>query len=220
MTITWLWRSPDGLIRIGFIAASGSMPAAAACTACARPISLPSRATTEFSAMFCALNGATLTPRRCSQRQMPAVTTDLPASECVPQTRIAPFIARPSARRGSRTSQEGCGAGRRAPPRQGPPGRFARRRARPCRARAGVTVRHAPPREGRRRSAVPGARPCRRRPPPEPSQPPTRERHARGRAHARRGHPDRSREPGGPADVLAARRAPVAERRRSSATPP
>ena len=92
MTITWLWRSPEGLIRIGFIAASGSTRAAAAWTACERPISQPSRVTTELSAMFCALNGATLTPARASQRQMPAVTTDLPASDCVPQTSSAPFI--------------------------------------------------------------------------------------------------------------------------------
>ena len=93
MTITWLWPWPDGLMRIGFIAASGSSPAAAACTAWARPISAPSRVTTEFSAMFCALNGATRTPWRANQRQIPAATTDLPASECVPATSSAPLMA-------------------------------------------------------------------------------------------------------------------------------
>src|SRR5258708_8768815 len=95
MTITWLWLLREGLIRIGFIAASRCAPAAIACTAWERPTSLPPGATTELSAMFCALNGATRTPRRDSQRQMPAVTTDLPASECVPQTSSAPLIAAP-----------------------------------------------------------------------------------------------------------------------------
>ncbi len=37
----------------------GSMPAAAACAACARPISPPSSVTAAFSDMFCDLNGAT-----------------------------------------------------------------------------------------------------------------------------------------------------------------
>ena len=41
--------------------------------------------------MFWALNGATLTPWRRSHRQMPAVTTDLPASEWVPAISSAPF---------------------------------------------------------------------------------------------------------------------------------
>ncbi len=92
MTTTWLWRLPDGLIRIGFIATSGATPAAAACMAWARPISNPSWVTTELSAMFCALNGATRTPWRCSHRHSPAVTTDLPASEWVPATSSAPFM--------------------------------------------------------------------------------------------------------------------------------
>ena len=89
--MTWLVPSPPGLSSTGFIAASGSMPAAAACMAWARPISAPSRVTTEFSDMFCALNGATLTPRRASQRQIPAVTTLLPASDVVPAT-SSPFM--------------------------------------------------------------------------------------------------------------------------------
>ena len=38
--------------------------------------------------MFCALNGATETPRRASARQSPVTTSDLPASEDVPATRI------------------------------------------------------------------------------------------------------------------------------------
>src|SRR5262245_21526469 len=42
--------------------------------------------------MFCALNGATRTPGRYSQRQMPAVTTLLPASDVVPAT-SSPLIS-------------------------------------------------------------------------------------------------------------------------------
>src|SRR6202035_3243950 len=75
----------------GFIAASGSTPAAAACIAWARPISAPSAVTAEFSAMFCALNGATRTPCLASHRHSPATRTLLPASEEVPATRRAPF---------------------------------------------------------------------------------------------------------------------------------
>ena len=44
---------------MGFIRTSGSMPAACACTTCARPISSPSRVTKLFSAMFWLLKGAT-----------------------------------------------------------------------------------------------------------------------------------------------------------------
>ena len=92
--MTWLVPPAPGLSRTGFSAASGSMPAAAACIAWARPISAPSAVTTEFSDMFCALNGATLRPRRASQRQIPAVTALLPASEAVPATN-SPFMAPP-----------------------------------------------------------------------------------------------------------------------------
>ena len=74
----------------------GSIPHAAACIACARPISAPVGVTVEFSDMFCALNGATLTPCRVSQRQIAATVTLLPASEAVPVIRTAPFIAAPS----------------------------------------------------------------------------------------------------------------------------
>jgi hypothetical protein len=66
---------------MGFIATSGSTIAAAAWAAWARPISAPSLVTNELSAIFWALNGATFTPSRASQRQMPATTTLLPASE-------------------------------------------------------------------------------------------------------------------------------------------
>src|SRR5687767_1794999 len=102
MSTTWLWRAPDGLINTGFIAASGSTPAAAACIAWARPISAPPGVTAELSAMFWALNGATRTPRRASQRQMPAVSSDLPASEDVPATSSPPVIGAPPLRRAAR----------------------------------------------------------------------------------------------------------------------
>ena len=46
--------------------------------------------TAELFDMFCALNGATLTPRRYSHRQIPAVSTLLPASEVVPATSSPP----------------------------------------------------------------------------------------------------------------------------------
>ena len=58
-------------------------PADLAAAAVARPTT-----TAELLDMFCALNGATFTPRRCSQRQIPAVSTLLPASEVVPATKI------------------------------------------------------------------------------------------------------------------------------------
>ena len=40
--------------------------------------------------MFCALNGATDTPLRCSHRQIPATSALFPASEVVPATSNAP----------------------------------------------------------------------------------------------------------------------------------
>ena len=43
--------------------------------------------------MFCALNGATLMPRRASHRHSPAVSTLFPASDVVPATSSAPFTA-------------------------------------------------------------------------------------------------------------------------------
>lgn len=45
--------------------------------------------------MFWALKGATFTPRRTSQRQMPAVTTLLPASDVVPATSSPPLMPAP-----------------------------------------------------------------------------------------------------------------------------
>ena len=46
--------------------------------------------------MFCALNGATETPWRTSERQMPATSALFPASEVVPATSSAPCSAVPS----------------------------------------------------------------------------------------------------------------------------
>ena len=59
MTTTCEPVSLVGLSSTGFMRTSGAMPAASACTTCARPISLPSAVIKELSAMFCALNGAT-----------------------------------------------------------------------------------------------------------------------------------------------------------------
>ena len=73
-TTTWLERSPVGLRRIGFMATSGSIPAASAWTPWARPISWPLGVTNELSAMFWALNGATFTPWRWSSRHRPVTT--------------------------------------------------------------------------------------------------------------------------------------------------
>src|SRR3954447_1510740 len=80
------------------MAASGSARAAAACMTWARPISAPSAVTIELLLMFCALNGATETPWRTSHRQIPAVTTDLPASDVVPATKNAPLTSPPRRR--------------------------------------------------------------------------------------------------------------------------
>ena len=91
ITTTWLRRSLPGLSSTGFIAGSGTAPAASAWIHCARPISAPTPSgpvhTIELLDMFCALNGATLTPRRAKARHSPVVTTLLPASEVVPATR-------------------------------------------------------------------------------------------------------------------------------------
>ena len=91
------------------MSAVGSMPAAAACMTCARPISAPSAVTKEFSDMFCALNGATFTPCRASHRHSPATSTLLPASDPVPATSSVPFTAagypgRPGLRRSARST--------------------------------------------------------------------------------------------------------------------
>src|ERR1700687_4676346 len=65
---------PFGLSSTGFMSDTGSRPHASAWTTCARPISPPSRQGYEFSDMFCALNGATRTPRRLSVRERPVAT--------------------------------------------------------------------------------------------------------------------------------------------------
>ena len=90
-TMTWVRVSLPGLSSTGFIRASGSMPAAVACMAWARPISAPSGVTKELRDMFWALNGATRTPCLASQRHSPAVSTLFPASEVVPATSRPPF---------------------------------------------------------------------------------------------------------------------------------
>ena len=77
-------RSLVGLSSTGFMRTLGSMPAACACVTCARPISRPSRVAYEFSAMFCALNGATLKPSCFIMRSSAAHSTLLPTDEPVP----------------------------------------------------------------------------------------------------------------------------------------
>ena len=59
--------------------------------------------------MFWALNGATRTPWRASQRQIPAVTTLLPASEVVPATSRPAAHAPASADRRDGDAQHACG---------------------------------------------------------------------------------------------------------------
>ena len=58
-TITCEPVSEEGLSRMGFMRTDGAIPAAWACTTCARPISSPSSVMKELSAMFCDLKGAT-----------------------------------------------------------------------------------------------------------------------------------------------------------------
>ena len=91
-------RSLPGLSSTGLNATLGASPHACACIACARPISPPSTVTTELLLMFCALNGATATPRRASHRQIPATSALLPASEVVPATSTAPRSISPARR--------------------------------------------------------------------------------------------------------------------------
>ena len=97
ITTTWLRRSPPGLRSTGFIAASGSTPAATAWIHWARPISAPRPSgvaqTIELLDMFCALNGATFTPRRANARHSAVVTMVLPASDVVPATSSAAHAA-------------------------------------------------------------------------------------------------------------------------------
>src|ERR1700679_3084139 len=77
---------------MGFIWTVGINPHASDCTACARPISPPSKVTQALFDIFCALKGATRTPWPCSHAQNAVVTQLLPAPE--PQPRIdRAFIA-------------------------------------------------------------------------------------------------------------------------------
>ena len=82
--MTWEPVSFVGLRRIGFIRTSGSTPAHSACITCARPISRPWRVIKEFSAIFCALNGATLYPSCLKMRHSPAAIRLFPALDIVP----------------------------------------------------------------------------------------------------------------------------------------
>ena len=81
--------------------------------------------------MFCALNGATRTPCRCSHRQIPAVSTLLPASEVVPATSSPPLIAAPAPPRPSRSRARRPGPSPPAAPPGPVHGRDGTRRARP-----------------------------------------------------------------------------------------
>ena len=80
MTITWLSVSALGLSNTGFMRACGVRRAASACKYCARPISAPSGVTAALLLMFCALKGATRTPRFARWRHRAVTTNDLPAS--------------------------------------------------------------------------------------------------------------------------------------------
>src|SRR3954447_5027558 len=62
----------------------GTVRAARACSACARPISPPSAVTAALLDMFCGLNGATLRPRIFAARHSPATSSDLPTLEPAP----------------------------------------------------------------------------------------------------------------------------------------
>src|ERR1051325_4793975 len=84
MRMTCARESASGLISTGFMSAVGAMPQAAACNACARPISLPSAQTAALLDIFCALNGATLMPRRAKIRHNAVTSRLLPAEELLP----------------------------------------------------------------------------------------------------------------------------------------
>src|SRR2546422_1018299 len=80
MTITWLSVSALGLSSTGFRRACGVVRAANACRYCARPISAPSGVTAALLLIFCALKGATRTPRLARCRHRAVTRKDLPAS--------------------------------------------------------------------------------------------------------------------------------------------
>ena len=82
----------------------GHARAASACASCARPISPPSGVTAALSAMFCALNGATRTPRRAQMRQSAVHRRLLPTDEAVPCTMIVRSVASGLHRRRPRRS--------------------------------------------------------------------------------------------------------------------
>src|SRR5919202_342191 len=71
---------------MGFMSTVGSMPAASAWTAWARPISSPSRVTAALSAMFWALKGATRNPSWRKIRHRAATSRLLPTDDAVPCT--------------------------------------------------------------------------------------------------------------------------------------
>src|SRR5215203_1620667 len=71
---------------MGFIAGSGSSPHASDWATWARPISPPAVHGYELFDMFCALNGATDTPRLRSHAQIAVVIQLLPALDDVPPT--------------------------------------------------------------------------------------------------------------------------------------
>ena len=73
-----------GFKSIGFINTEGSVHAAAACIACAVPISSPSPVICELSAIFCDLNGAVFSPSCLKIRHSAAVIKLLPAFDIVP----------------------------------------------------------------------------------------------------------------------------------------
>ena len=103
----------------GFMAASGSTPAAAACSAWARPISAPLAVTAELLAMFWALKGATRTPgpgqpsadagrhdalagvrrRAAHEQRAPHRADTLPAPIGLPPARVQPAHLDPAAAR-------------------------------------------------------------------------------------------------------------------------
>ena len=66
--------------------------------------------------MFWALNGATRTPCRASERHSPAVSTLFPASEVVPATSSPPFTGRSVQQSSGQQSSGQQWSGRRRPP--------------------------------------------------------------------------------------------------------
>ena len=84
--MTSLLLSPLGLSSTGFMAASGSRPAAQAWTAWEYAISPPLQSTQAFRLMFCPLKGTGCSPRCNRWRQSAVVIKDLPAPLLVPST--------------------------------------------------------------------------------------------------------------------------------------